>query len=412
MTTAHCRSCGAALTVEACDLGDQPLANALLPMDAPATPDPCFPLRVMVCAACLLVQLEETADPSTLFGHYTYLSAVSSVWCDHVGRFAAMAVGRFGLTPDSLVVEVGSNDGTLLKGFLARGIPCLGIDPAANIAAAARVAGVPTLTAFFGARTAAELVHQGKRADLLVANNVLAHAPGLTDFMRGLALLLAPGGVLSIEVPHVLAMLRGDQFDTIYHEHVFYFSAIALRGILDSAGLTIFDVQTLPTHGGSLRVLAQHRDTGQQARTAALDGVIVAEQADGLRRPERYRTLAEAATRVVGGLRDFLGQARADGAVVAAYGAAAKGAMLLNAAGVTESDIVCVADANSLKQGHRIPGCRVPIVPPDALRGVRPDFLLVLPWNIANEIMDATRFIGAWGGRFVLPLPALQVVRP
>lgn len=405
-----CRFCGADLTCEACDFGDQPLANNLVPMDAPAAPDPRFPLRVMVCSACLLVQLEQTADPAAMFGDYRYLSSVSAFWRDHAARFAGMAVDRFGLTSENLVIEVGSNDGTLLREFVARGIPCLGVDPAANVAAEARRRGVSTLTAFFGEQTAAMLARSGKRADLLVANNVLAHVPALMDFVRGLALALAPGGVLSIEVPHVLAMLDGAQFDTIYHEHVFYFSASVLRAILAAAGLAVFDVETLPTHGGSLRLLVQHAGSGRHPATSALDRVIGAERAAGLEQPERYRTLADAAARVVGGLREFLDQARVDGRTVAAYGAAAKGTMLLNAAGASPADIMFVADANPLKQGHRMPGCRIPIVPPDRLRVARPDFLLVLPWNIADEIIAATRFIGAWGGRFVVPSPALRVI--
>jgi SAM-dependent methyltransferase len=405
-----CRFCGADLTCEACDFGDQPLANNLVPMDAPDAPDPRFPLRVLVCAGCLLVQLEQTADPAAMFGEYSYMSSVSAFWRDHTARFAGMAVSRFGLTADSLVVEAGSNDGTLLRDFQALGISCLGVDPAANVAAEARRRGVPTLTAFFGTQAAARLAGEGRQADLLVANNVLAHAPGLMDFVGGLALALAPAGVVSIEVPHVLAMLDGAQFDTIYHEHVFYFSAAVLQRILVAVGLVVFDVEALPTHGGSLRVFAQHAETGRHRATSALEQIVAAERRAGLHQPERYRVLADEAARVVGGLRKFLDQARADGATVAAYGAAAKGTMLLNAAGADSSDILFVADASPLKQGLRMPGCRIPIVPPDRLAAARPDFLLVLPWNIAGEIMEATRFIGAWGGRFVVPSPVLRVI--
>jgi SAM-dependent methyltransferase len=404
---AACRFCGAFLTREACDFGYQPLANSLVPMDAPDTADPRFPLRVMVCSACLLVQLEQAADPAAMFEDYSYMSSVSAVWRDHTARFAGLAVDRFGLSADSLVIEIGSNDGTLLRDFQAFGIPCLGIDPAANVAAEARRRGVPTLTAFFGETTAAIL--PGK-ADLLVANNVLAHAPGLVDFVRGVARALAPGGVLSIEVPHVLAMLDGAQFDTIYHEHVFYFSAFVLRDVLASVGLAVFDVTMLPTHGGSLRLLAQHARTGRHTETPALDVAIAAERNAGLDRPERYRALAEDAARVVGGLRSFLDRAKAEGATVAAYGAAAKGTMLLNAANAGSADIGFVADASPLKQAHRMPGCRIPIVSPERLRTDPPDYLLILPWNIAGEIMDATRFIGGRGGRFVIPSPSLRVI--
>lgn len=409
-TPAACRFCGAELTCEACDFGDQPLANSLVPMDAPDAAEPRYPLRVMVCPACLLVQLEHTVEPAVIFGEYSYMSSVSASWRDHVASFAAMAVDRFALTSESLVVEVGSNDGVLLQAFVACGIRCLGIDPAANLAAEARRRDVPTVTAFFSEATAAALVREGRRANLLVANNVLAHVEALTDFTRGLAMLLAPGGTLSIEVPHALAMLRDSQFDTIYHEHVCYFSALVLRRILAAVGLVVFDVETLPMHGGSLRLLAQHAETGHHQITPALDTIIAAERDAGLDRPERYRTLADAAARVTGGLRRFLDQARADGATVAAYGAAAKGTMLLNAARADASDILFVADANPLKQGYRMPGCRVPIVSPDELRSARPKFLLLLPWNIADEIIEATRFIGTWGGLFVIPSPSLRVI--
>lgn len=395
---------------EACDLGAQPLANQLVAADTPDTQDARFPLRVMVCTNCLLVQLEDTVDPSRMFETYPYLSSVSATWRSHVADFAAMAADRFALTSDSLVIEVGSNDGTLLRPFLARGISCLGIEPAANIAVTARQHGVPTQTAFFSAATAAELVREGKCADLLVANNVLAHVPALTDFVRGLALILAPLGVLSIEVPHVLAMLRGDQFDTIYHEHVCYFSALVLQRVLAAGGIDVFDVAILPTHGGSLRLLAQHTTSGKYRSTGALDRVLAAERAEHLDRPERYATLAQAAARVSGDLRAFLARTRTEGARVAAYGAAAKGTMLLNAAQVTRDDVAFVVDANPLKQGHLLPGSRIPIAPLDRLRAERPDFLLILPWNIAEEVMAATRFIATWGGRFVLPSPTLRVI--
>jgi len=407
---AACRFCGSGLTYEACDFGDQPLANHIVPMEAPAEPDPRFPLRVMVCTACLLAQLEKTADPAMMFGEYTYLSSVSAFWREHAARFAGHATARFALTNQSLVMEIGSNDGTTLSEFAARGIPCLGIDPAANVAAEARRRGVPTLTAFFGERTAAALLRDGNRADLLFANNVLGHVPALLDCVRGLALVLAPNGVLSIEVPHVLAMLRGNQFDTVYHEHVFYFSASVLHRILGSAGLAIFDIELLPTHGGSLRIFAQHAATGQHIVTAAPERIMADERDAGLQTPERYRTLADAAARVVRGLRGFLDRARADGATVAAYGAAAKGTMLLNAAGATEADIRFVADANPLKQGNRVSGCRIPIVAPDRIRDARPDFVLVLPWNLADEITRTLGFIAAWGGRFVIPSPELRII--
>jgi SAM-dependent methyltransferase len=337
-----CRSCGEALTFSACDFGDRPLANRfVLPEDA--APEPRFPLRVMVCESCLLVQLEQVPDPALMFGEYSYLSSVSSAWLAHGARFAAMAVARFGLDAGSLVMEVGSNDGGTLRPFLARGISCLGVDPAANVADAARRDGVPTRTAFFGADVAETLSGEGKRADLLIANNVLGHVPDLRGFVRGLARVLAPGGVLSVEVPHVLALLRDGQFDTIYHEHVSYFSVLSLRRILAASGLALFDIEMLPTHGGSLRLFAQHADTGRHAATQAVETVIAAELRDGLNRPERYASIGRDAARVAADLRRFLDGARGKDWRVAAYGAAAKGTMLLNAVGAGPDDIAFVA---------------------------------------------------------------------
>jgi SAM-dependent methyltransferase len=404
-----CRSCGADLTFTACDFGDQPLANRFLSAGAIGAPELRFPLRVMVCEACLLVQLEQVPDPSLLFGEYSYLSSVSSAWLAHGVRFADMAIARFALDSRSLVMEVGSNDGGMLRPFIAQGIPCLGIDPAANVAEAARRDGVPTRTAFFGADVAASLVAEGQRADLLIANNVLGHVPDLRGFVSGLSRVLAPGGVLSVEVPHVQALLRDGQFDTIYHEHVSYFSVLSLQRILAASGLALFDIAILPTHGGSLRLFAQHADGGRHPRARAVDAVLAAERRDGLDRPERYCSIGCDAARVTADLRRFLDGARAEGWRVAAYGAAAKGTMLLNAVGAGPDDIAFVADANPLKQGTLMPGCRIPVTAPAHLHVARPDALVILPWNIADEIMRATAFIGGWGGQFVVPSPRLVV---
>jgi SAM-dependent methyltransferase len=397
------------LTFVACDFGDRPLANRFILPDDDA-PEPRFPLRLMVCETCLLVQLEQVPDPALLFGEYSYLSSVSSAWLAHGARFAAMAVTRFALHARSLVMELGSNDGGTLRAFMAHGIPCLGIDPAANVAQAARESGVPTRTAFFGADVAAALVAEGKRADLLIANNVLGHVPDLCGFVRGLSMVLAPGGVLSIEVPHVLALLRDGQFDTIYHEHVSYFSMLSLQRILAAAGLALFDIETLPTHGGSLRLLAQHAAGGRHATMPTVAATLAAERGDGLDTAARYASIGRDAARVADDLRHFLNGARAEGWLVAAYGAAAKGTMLLNAAGAGPGDIAFVADANTLKQGRLMPGCRIPVTAPAQLRVARPAALVILPWNIADEIMQATAFIGGWGGRFVIPSPVLRVL--
>ena len=397
-----CRHCGATLWHVAADFGEQPLANRFrLPADA--APEPRYGLAVLVCEACLLVQLERAVPPEVLFADYAYLSSVSASWLAHAERFVAASCARFGLDAGSHVLEVASNDGYLLRGFVARGISCLGIEPAAGIAAVARAQGVPTHAAFFGDAVAAALETP---ADLVIANNVLAHAPSLADFVAGLARALAPGGVLSIEVPHVACLLRDGQFDTIYHEHVFYFSLLALTAVLARAGLSVFDVERLSTHGGSLRVFAQGLG-GRQTVTDRPAAMLAEERRAGLDRPESYDVIQAAARQAGGGLRRWREEARRCGLHVAAYGAAAKGAMLLNMAGFTAEDVAMVADANPLKQGRLMPGSGIPVVTPEQLRAARPDLVLILPWNIADEVAASLGWVSEWGGRLVVPGPAL-----
>jgi SAM-dependent methyltransferase len=362
-----------------------------------------------VCDACRLVQVEEVVPPEEIFSDYAYFSSISDSWLDHVRQYAHDVSERLGLGAESLVVEVASNDGYLLRSFVDAGIPVLGIEPAANVAEVAVSAGIPTEVRFFGEQLAQELVVRGMSADLLVANNVLAHVPDLDDFIRGLHHVLAPEGVLTIEVPHLLRMIERVEFDTIYHEHFSYFSLLAARSALESRGLRVFDVEELPTHGGSLRIWAT-RDDSSRSASARVEAVLDAERAAGLDRPETYESFADKVDGVRAGLRSFLDDARKDGKAVVAYGAAAKGNTLLNSVGATVDDIQYVVDRSPHKQGRFLPGSHLPIHEPDAVRRDQPEYLLLLAWNLRDEIMEQMADIREWGGQFVVPLPAVEVV--
>jgi SAM-dependent methyltransferase len=410
MTSLACRSCAAPLTRSFVDLGRTPLANSYVPPHAAATPDPTFPLHARVCDSCLLVQVEAVTPPETIFGEYAYFSSYSSSWVAHAGRFAAMATRRFGLAAASQVIEVASNDGYLLRHFVAAGIPSLGIEPAANVAEAARALGIPVEVRFFGRAAADDLVASGRAADLLVANNVLAHVPDLNDFVAGLARTLKPAGVLSVEFPHLLNLIREVQFDTIYHEHYCYFSLHAVEAVFARHGLRVFDVETLPTHGGSLRVLACRIDDAERPAEPGLAAVRAAEHAAGLDRVEAYGGFQARVDAVRKSLLAFLHQARAEGRSVAAYGAAAKGNTLLNHCGIGIDLIDYVVDLNPHKQGRLLPGSRLPVHVPDRIAITRPDYVLILPWNIADEIVASMGHVHGWGGRFVVAIPSTRVI--
>lgn len=410
LTPARCRLCGAALTSSLVDLGATPLANAFVtPAQAAAHVDRAWPLHVMVCDACLLVQVDTVVPADAIFTDYPYLSSFSSSWVAHAKRFAEAMIPRFGLRPDSLVLEVASNDGYLLRHFVARGIPVLGIEPAANVAAIARVAGVPTRVAFFGAETARALAGQGVRADLTVANNVLAHVPDIAGFVAGFATVLTPQGVATFEFPHLLRLLAEVQFDTIYHEHYSYLSLLVVERLLAAAGLRAFDVATLPTHGGSLRVYACRIDA-RHAEQPALATVRAKEKAACLDRLEGYRGFAGRVAAVQRAFRAFLASRRAAGRRVAAYGAAAKGNTLLNTCGVGTDDIACVADRNPAKQGRLLPGSHIPVVTPEALLRQAPDDVVILPWNIAEEVAGELAPLRRSGTRFWVAVPELAAV--
>jgi SAM-dependent methyltransferase len=404
-----CRFCGAPLSESFCDLGASPLANRYLRADQLSAMEPTYPLHAYVCGECFLVQLEAFETPEAIFSDYAYFSSYSESWLAHASRFAQAAAARLSLGAGSLVMEVASNDGYLLQYFRERGVPVLGIEPAANVAEHAVRKGVPTVVRFFGAGLARELAAEGRRADLLVANNVLAHVPDLNDFVAGLALALKPEGALSIEFPHLLNLIALSQFDTIYHEHFSYFSFAAAERVLAAHDLRAFDVETLPTHGGSLRLWACRRRAGR-TQSAAVARLRAVEAAAGLGRLETYRGFEAQARAVKRRLLAFLVEAREAGKRVAGYGAAAKGNTLLNYCGVRGDLLDYVVDRSPHKQGHFLPGTRIPVLAPEHVSETRPDYLLILPWNLRDEIVAQMAHIRAWGGRFVVPVPRLEVL--
>jgi SAM-dependent methyltransferase len=405
-----CRFCGAPLSHVFVDLGAQPLANSYLEPADLRKAERFYPLCVYVCGECLLVQLPEEERPEEIFSDYAYFSSYSESWLRHAREYAEAMIARFGLGPTHQVVEVASNDGYLLRWFVERGIPVFGIEPAANVAVAAEAAGIPTLVKFFGAETARQLADRGTRADLLVGNNVLAHVPDLNDFVAGLAILLAEGGVLTMEFPHLLRLMAEDQFDTIYHEHYSYFSFTAVRRVFSAHGLTLFDVEELPTHGGSLRIYARHdRDDAKPVGDRVQD-LLAREEAAGLASIDAYRSFTERVERVKRGLLRFLIQAKEEGKTVAAYGAPAKGNTLLNYCGIRTDFLDYTVDRSPHKQGRYLPGTRIPIHAPDRLRETRPDYVLILPWNLKEEIVEQMADVRSWGGKFVVAIPEVEVL--
>jgi SAM-dependent methyltransferase len=405
--TPVCRGCGDELTRTLVDLGTTPLANAYVDADTTVPEDPRYPLHARVCDRCLLVQIDAVVPPDHIFSDYAYFSSYSPSWVEHARRYADAATRRFGLDASSLVVEIASNDGYLLKHFVDAGIPVLGVEPAANVAEVAIAAGVPTDVRFFGRETAEDLVLERGRADLVVANNVLAHVPELHDFIAGIARMLSPSGACSIEVPHVLRMLEHVEFDTIYHEHFSYFSLHAAGRLLAQHGLRVFDVEELPTHGGSLRIWACRGARHPEHPRVA--NVLQAEREAGIHRPEGYAGFAERVEECRRSLLAFLGDTRSAGKSIVAYGAAAKGNTLLNYCGITTADIPYVVDRSPHKQGRLLPGSRLPIADPERIRADRPDYVLILPWNLRDEIIGQLSDVPTWGGRFVTPVPTVAV---
>jgi SAM-dependent methyltransferase len=407
---AACRSCGAALRHSFCDLGMSPLSNAYLTAAQLNSAERFYPLHAYVCAECLLVQLEQFETPDRIFSEYAYFSSYSDSWLAHAERYAAAMIARFRIGASSRVVEIASNDGYLLQYFKKRGVPVLGVEPAANVSRAAEERGIPTRVEFFGAECAGRLAAARQQANLAVANNVLAHVPDLNDFVEGLRIVLAPGGVATCEFPHLLQLFLGNQFDTIYHEHFSYFSLLAVQRVFAAHALTVFDVEELPTHGGSLRVFLRHAGEAAHAPTGNVAKVLSDERAAGLDRIERYAAFQERVSETKRELLNFLIGAKRAGKRIAAYGAAAKGNTLLNYCGVRGDFLDYVADRSPHKQGRYLPGTHLPIASPERIGETRPDYLLILPWNIRDEVMEQNAFIRKWGGKFVVPIPSVSVL--
>lgn len=384
-----------------------PLPNAYRPIDSPV-PERLFPLVVYVCTECFLVQVVGVETTEGIFGHYAYFSSFAETCLASARSYSSAVVERLSLGPDSLVIEAGSNDGYLLQYFRDGGVPVLGIEPAANVAAVARERGIPTLTRPFGVATAKELVASGKRADLLIVNNVLAHVPDLHDFVGGLSIAVADHGTISIEFPHVMQLLQDTLFDTIYHEHFSYLSLLTVQRVLAAHHLQVVDVEEIATHGGSLRLFVMR--AGLAASSKAVAAAEERERTFGLNSMETYRRFADAVAERRSALRDFFHEARSSGKRVAGYGAPAKASTLLNYCDISEELLEYTVDRNHHKQGRFVPGTRIPILPPEHLTQTRPDYILILPWNLREEIVAQMSHVRQWGARFVVPLPRMEVI--
>jgi SAM-dependent methyltransferase len=405
-----CRHCAQDLTLPFIDLGSSPPSNSYLTVDALSGPETWYPLRVLTCTNCWLVQTEDFAKRGDFFSEdYAYFSSFSNSWLKHSKAYVDAMIARFGLGSDALVVEVASNDGYLLQYVNAAGIASLGIEPTASTAAAARDKGIEVIEEFFGVELAQRLVGEGRSADLTAANNVLAHVPDINDFVAGFATLLKPTGVSTFEFPHLMSLVRDAQFDTVYHEHYSYLSLTAVQAIFADNGLTVFDVEEIPTHGGSLRVYAMRSDTGPHDVGDRVAAMLAREEAAGLKTPDYYAALQARAEEIANDLVAFLIKAHKEGKSVGAYGAAAKGNTLLNFAGVRPHLLPWVVDRNPAKQDKFLPGSRIAIVDEDHLKREQPDYVVILPWNLRDEVTEQLSYIREWGGQFVTAVPDLQI---
>ena len=407
--TRLCRFCGSSLRHTFVDLGMSPLCEQYLDESQLNDMEPFYPLHVFVCEECFLVQLLEYVTPDRIFTEYAYFSSYSDSWLQHAKSYTEMITKRLGLTSQNQVVEVASNDGYLLQYFLEKGIHVLGVEPAANVAAVAVKRGIRTVVKFFGKQTAEELVAGGCRADLLLGNNVLAHVPDLNDFVGGLKVLLAPKGTLTMEFPHLLRLVEGNQFDTIYHEHFCYFSFLTVERVFAKHGITVFDVQELPSHGGSLRIFGRHADDSNRPVSPAVVELRERETRQGYTRLETYAAFGERVKATKFSLLEFLIDAKRKGRTVAGYGAPGKGNTLLNYCGIRTDFLDYTVDRNPYKHGKFLPGTHIPIYPPERITQTRPDYVLILPWNLEKEIVKQLEFIREWKGQFVIPIPTVRV---
>jgi len=408
---ARCRFCGGRDLLSVVDLGLSPLCETLVAPEQLEQPETFYPLHVRACTACWLVQIPAVVPPEAIFTEYAYFSAYSDSWVEHARAYVEAITARLGLGADSFVVELASNDGYLLQHFAARGIPSLGVDPAENVVAAARARGVETLVAFFGRELAGRIRAERGAADLVLGNNVLAQVPDLNDFVAGVAALLAPGGTATFEFPHLAELIERVEYDTIYHEHFSYFSLATVREVFAAHGLAAVDVEELPTHGGSLRVYFEHA-ARSPAVSPEVERVVAAEDARGLRRPEGYRTFGDAVQESKRALLELLIELRREGRRVAGYGAPGKGNTLLNYCGIRTDLLEYTVDRNPYKHGKHTPGTRIPIHPPERIAETRPDVIVILPWNLADEIGEQLAYTAEWGARLVVPIPAPRFLEP
>lgn len=404
-----CRFCSSPLRHTLVDLGMSPLCESYLSAAQLNRMEPFYPLRVYVCDHCYLVQLEEYVSPEEIFTEYAYFSSYADSWLKHAKNYTDLMSERFDINSSSFVVELASNDGYLLQYFVEKGVPVLGIEPARNVAKVAIEKGIPTRVEFFGEKMAADLVSEGRKADLVLGNNVLAQVPGLNDFVRGMKILLKPQGVITLEFPHLVRLMEENQFDTIYHEHFSYFSLLAAEKIFAAQGLTLFDVDELPTHGGSLRIYARHTEDGSKPVSARIRELRMREEAAGLARMETYEAFSEKVKETKRKLLEFLIGVKREGKTICGYGAPGKGNTLLNYCGIRTDFLDYTVDRNPYKHGKFTPGTHIPIFSPDKIRETRPDYVFILPWNFKDEIIGQMSHIREWGGRFIVPIPEVRV---
>jgi SAM-dependent methyltransferase len=408
-SSSSCRFCGSALRHTFTDLGMSPLCESFLSADQLNQMEAFYPLHVFVCEHCFLVQLEEYVSPEDIFSEYAYFSSYSDSWLAHAKAYTGQMIDRFELGRDSLAVELASNDGYLLQYFVEKGVPVLGIEPAANVAKEAVKKGIPTVVKFFGKELAAGLVRDGTKADLILANNVLAHVPDVCSFVAGMKILLKPQGVITLEFPHLMRLMEGNQFDTIYHEHFSYLSFLTTMKILAKFDLAIFDVEELPTHGGSLRVYARHAEDTSHPVGERVQELASREELAGFARLETYCSFDEKVKDARRKILTFLIDAKRAGKSIAGYGAPGKGNTLLNYCAIRTDFLDYTVDRNPYKHGKFLPGTHIPVFPPDKIRETKPDYVLILPWNLKNEIRDQLSYIREWGGKFVVPIPEVEV---
>ena len=403
-----CRFCGEELRHTFVNLGLSPMANSYLKEEQLYEMEPFYPLHVYVCEACHLVQLPVFQSPEDIFGDYAYFSSYSESWLKHAKDYTELMIERFGFNSNNQVVEIASNDGYLLQYFKEKAIPILGIEPAKNVARAAQDGGIPTIVKFFGVQTAKELANEKKSADLLIGNNVLAHVPDLNDFVKGMKILLKPNGMITMEFPHLMRLMEENQFDTIYHEHFSYFSFITVKRVFASHGLDIFDVEELPTHGGSLRIYACHTNDESKPVGKQVDDLLNREEEAGFSTLQHHLVFNEKVKEIKQNILDFMIKAKRNGKSISGYGAPAKGNTLLNYCGIRTDFIDYTVDRSPHKQGHFLPGTRIPIYHPDKVHESRPDYLVILPWNLKDEIMGQMSYIRDWGAQFVTLIPEVK----